>query len=213
MPGKKLRGGPEIHITCAPLIRCPHPVSLINAALSLLLVSSCTAIHCHERPILRKGKPMKCLRPILLILAFTFVSACAVVDTATQKISSLTGGTEPRTYYVGVPDLKLYPEPRFSKEHIAKLPLNEKLVRYKVERGFAYVKVASTGQAGWVNNAHLIGRKAAPKKATPQKGTLQRGSPEKGLAKKSPPEEDLIEAPSQPNPEIERHDASIFDAF
>jgi hypothetical protein len=156
---------------------------------------------------------MKYPKPILLILASILLSACAMAETATQKISALTGGTEPGIYYAGVPDLKLYPEPRFSKEHIAKLPLNEKLVRYKVERGFAYVKVASTGQAGWVKNAHLIWRKAAPKKATPQEGTLQGGSPEKGLAKKSPPEKDLIEAPSQPNPEIERHDASIFDAF
>ena len=165
-----------------------------------------------------ESRPMKYPKPILLILASILLSACAVAETATQKISALTGGTEPGTYYAGVADLKLYPEPRFSEKYTAKLPLNEKLVRYKVERGFAYVKVASTGQTGWVNNAHLIWKKAgsleaAHKKATPKGDTPKGAGPKKDLAKKSPPKEEPIKEPSQPNPEIERSSASSFDSF
>jgi len=148
-----------------------------------------------------------------LILASILLSACAMAETATQKISALTGGTKPGTYYTGVADLKLYPESRFSEKYTAKLPLNEKLVRYKVERGFAYVKVASTGQTGWVNNAHLIWKKAGSEEATPKGDTPKGASPKKDLAKKSPPKEEPIKEPSQPNPEIERSGASSFDSF
>lgn len=143
---------------------------------------------------------MKCPILILLIIASFFLCSCAVVDSSKDVVDStkklLTGpsDTRPKIYYVGLSGLKLFSEPQSSKSYVAKLPLNEKVLRYKVEKGFAYVKVASTGHIGWVKNAHLIWKKApsSPKKT---------------------PEKELIEKDWKPDPEREGRNASMFDAF
>ena len=136
---------------------------------------------------------MKCPKLILLIVASFFLCSCAVVD-STKRLISGPEDTGPKIYYVGLSDLKLFSEPHSSKTYVAKLPLNEKVMRYKVEKGFAYVKVASTGQTGWVKNAHLIWKKAS---SPPPK----------------PPEKELIEKDWKPDPEREGRNASMFDAF
>lgn len=161
---------------------------------------------------------MKYPKPILLILASILLSACAVAETATKKISALTEGLEPETFYTGVAGLKLYWDPRFTDKYTVRLLLNEKLVRYEVRNGFAYVKVARTGQTGWVKNGHLVRKKAGSRKAAQKKDTRKKeipkgASPKEDLAKKSPPKEEPIKEPSQPNPEIERSGASSFDSF
>ena len=73
---------------------------------------------------------------------------------------------EPTQYYVAVESLKLYPEPRFSKNFITDLPRNEKVLRYKLLEGFAYVKVERTGEMGWLENSSLnwkkVDREAPP---------------------------------------------------
>jgi len=144
---------------------------------------------------------MKCPKLILLIVASFFLCSCAVVDStkdvvdsATKSLLSGPDDTGPKIYYVGLSDLKLFSEPRPSKTYVAKLSLNEKVFRYKVQKGFAYVKVASTGQTGWVKNAHLIWKKAL--------------SPPK-----KPPEKEQIEKDWKPDPEQEGRNASMFDAF
>ena len=136
---------------------------------------------------------MKSPRLILLIVASFFLCSCAVVD-STKKLLSEPENSGPRIYYVGASDLRLFSEPNSSKAYVAKLPLNEKVMRYKVQKGFAYVKVASTGQTGWVKNAHLIWKKAS--------------SPTK-----KPPKKELIEKDWKPDPEKEGRNASMFDAF
>lgn len=136
---------------------------------------------------------MKCLKPIFLIAATLFLCSCAMVDSAVKSAPAVSKDTKPTIYYVGLSGLKLFSEPRFSEAYVAELPLNEKVLRYKVESGFAYVKVARTGQVGWVKNANLIWKKEAPPK--------------------KPHQDDVIEESSQPNPEIEGRGASIFDAF
>ncbi len=143
---------------------------------------------------------MKYPKLILLIVASFFLCSCAVVDStkdvvdSTKKFLSGPDDTGPKIYYVGVSELKLFSGPHSSKTYVAKLPLNEKVMRYKVEKGFAYVKVASTGQTGWVKNAHLIWKKASP---PPKKS----------------PEKELVEKNWKPNPEKEGRNASMFDAF
>jgi len=136
---------------------------------------------------------MKCPKLILLIVASFFLCSCAMVD-STKKLLSEPEDTGPRIYYVGVSDLKLFAGPHSSKTYVAKLSLNEKVMRYKVQNGFAHVKVARTGQTGWVKNAHLIWKKAS--------------SPPK-----KPPEKELIEKDWKSNPEKEGRNASMFDAF
>jgi len=144
---------------------------------------------------------MKCPKLILLFVASFFLCSCAVVDStkdvvdsATKSLLSGPDDAGPRIYYVGVSDLKLFSGPHSSKSYVAKLSLNEKVMRYKVQKGFAYVKVASTGQTGWVKNNQLIWKKASspPKKS---------------------PEKELIKKDWKPDPEKEGRNASMFDAF
>ena len=136
---------------------------------------------------------MKYPKLILLIVASFFICSCAVVD-STKKLLSGSDDTGPKTYYVGRSDLKLFSEPHSSKTYVAKLPLNEKVMRYKMQKGFAYVKVVSTGQTGWVKNAHLTWKKAS--------------SPPK-----KPPEKERVKKDFKPDPETGGRNASMFDAF
>lgn len=156
---------------------------------------------------------MKCPKLILLIVASFFLCSCAVVDSTKDVVDStkrLLSGPEdagPKMYYVGLSDLKLFSEPHSSNTYVAKLSLNEKVMRYKIQKGFAYVKVVSTGQTGWVKNAHLIWKKASsPPKKPPEKERV-----EKDL--KPNPEKEQVEKVLRPDPEMEGRNASMFDAF
>ena len=141
---------------------------------------------------------MKYQKILFLIVASCFFCSCTMVDSVTKKIGSIDTGGKPEAFYVGVSCLKLFPKPRFSKNYTTKLPLNEKVLRYKLEKGFAHVKVPRTGQTGWVNNARLICRKTPPPKSS---------------APRKPSEENVIQESSQPDNEIEERGASIFNAF
>lgn len=91
-------------------------------------------------------------------LFFIFLLAgCAAQQTSSETPMNAAPG-QPTVYYSGVEGLKLYSEPRFSTSVLAELPLHQKVYRYKVERGFANVKVDGTDRVGWVNNAQLIWR-------------------------------------------------------
>ncbi len=70
----------------------------------------------------------------------------------------------PLVYYAAVPNLKLYADPDFSSQVLSELPLNEKLIRYRNQEAFGYVKVERTGQMGWVENAKLDWRKVTEKR-------------------------------------------------
>ena len=88
---------------------------------------------------------MKCPKLILPIAASFFLCSCAMVDStkdvvdSTKRLLSAPDDTGPKIYYVGLSDLKLFSEPHSSKSYVAELPLNEKVLRYKVQKGFAYV--------------------------------------------------------------------------
>ncbi len=81
---------------------------------------------------------MMCPKLILLVVASFFLCSWAMVDPAAKSLSLGPGHIEPKIYYVGLPDLKLFSEPHSSRAHVAKLPLNGKVLRYEVEKGFAY---------------------------------------------------------------------------
>jgi len=141
---------------------------------------------------------------LLFIIAGTFFSSCAMLDSATSKTGSTGTETAPETFYVGQEGLKLFPEPRFSKELIATLPLNEKVLRDKLEKGFAHVRVVRTGQTGWVNNAQLNWKLPSSTKPVPAPAAIE---------EKAPPKAEVIEAPSDPSPDGEGRDATIFNRF
>ncbi|MBW1781016.1 MAG: hypothetical protein JRL30_09785 [Deltaproteobacteria bacterium] len=148
---------------------------------------------------------MKCPRPVFLMIAAFFLCSCATIDSATKQVASMGAEETSKAFYVGRSDLKLFPEPRFSKTVIAKLSLNEKVLRDRLEKGFAHVTVISTGQTGWVNNGYLVWRK--PKASAPKP------LPPKPTPTRKPPEENVIQESSRPHQEIEGRDASIFNAF
>ncbi len=151
---------------------------------------------------------MKFLKVILLVSAFFSLYACVMADSASKDLGTNENAMAPRVYYAGVEGLKLFPESSFSGAPLAELPLHQKVLRYKLERGFAYVKVPGTGQVGWVRNRDLVWR--IPK--TSQK-TSKSVSPSAKEQVEIPPGK----TPSvnhDPNQETDRkRDASMFDAM
>ncbi len=89
------------------------------------------------------------------------------------------GAAARRVYYAGEDGLEVYSEPSASSKRVGKLSLYEKVVRSKLERGYAYVESAKSGVKGWVDNAHLIWRlPSAPTTGTPAPTGPQAPEPE-----------------------------------
>ena len=116
----------------------------------------------------------------------------------------------------------------FDQEPIAELPLNEKVMRYRTEKRFGYVKVERTGQEGWVENARLKWRlekqQSESKTAVPQD---QQEKPSDQLAPEpsqdktktggvlSPKEAEAATPPeaSSPSKSKKKPDASVLDSY
>jgi len=64
----------------------------------------------------------------------------------------------PQVYYAGAEGLQVYSKPSESSKVVGKLALHEKVRRYKLERGYAYIESDKSGAKGWVSNAQLIRR-------------------------------------------------------
>ncbi len=101
-------------------------------------------------------------------------------------------------YYVATPDLPLQRSP--GGVIIKRLPKDTKVYRDQLERGFAHVRVGSTGETGWVENAQLTWR-------LPRHGATQQAhQPESQPAAESPlpeavePSTQPVEAPESPAP-------------
>jgi hypothetical protein len=146
---------------------------------------------------------MRRQKAIFIIIASMFLCSCAMVDSTTKKFGAADTAQKAELFYVGLSGLKLFPEPRFSRTCIAELPLHEEVLRDKLEKGFAHVKVVRTSQTGWVNNAHLVWKKPPPPESL--------STPPAPI--KTPPEENVIKEPPHPNPEVEGRDAAIFNRF
>lgn len=146
---------------------------------------------------------MKICRYLPFLMGFLLICSCVTMDSAsTGNLTSEGGNTRPKVYYAGVPGLKLYSGCSFSSPTLAELALHEKVLRYKLERGLAYVKVAKSGQTGWVRNADLIWRLPSVSKKDTEVNLPVTAEP-------APPKT----VNPDPNPETERRDASMFDAF
>lgn len=152
--------------------------------------------------------PMNRMAAIGLVL---LLSACGGADRpAPQPSAPMTDTRQTEVYYAAREGLALFDQPTFSGRPLARLPLNEKLLRHKVEKGFAFVTVARTGARGWVENAKLGWKQtkrpeavpapvSSPKTAAPPPPAVT--SPAKGA-------DSAVgkgRSPSKP-------DASIFDA-
>ena len=174
-------------------------------------------------------------RFFLSILLLSFLISCATQDAAkkTEQKSEIpkaksgeVGEQKASVYYAGIDGLKLYAQPGFSKDPIMTLPLNEKLLRYKVSKGFAHVKVVRTGQLGWVDNGQLKWKKVTTGEK-PGEDKVQEPAPGKEVGEKAgekrsgsgilkPAEAEAAPVPSTPPQRIDKQkkrDASVLDAL
>ena len=77
--------------------------------------------------------------------------------------SSTQDGT---VYFAATDGLAMHGDASFSSPVVGRLALHEKVVRTRLQSGYAYVVSDRTGTAGWVDNAQLIWRlPAAPQAA------------------------------------------------
>lgn len=119
-------------------------------------------------------------RSILLVAAAFALAGCASVR---QSVGGWLGEDssastrEGSVYYAASDGLVVRDDASGSAKIVGRLALHEKVVRTKLQAGYAYV-VADRGLAGWVDNAQLIWRlpaapsgAAAPPAATPPAGT------------------------------------------
>jgi hypothetical protein len=87
-------------------------------------------------------------------------------------------------YYAGAEGVQVYSEPSASSKIVGKLSLHEKVIRTKLEKGYAYVQSTKSSVKGWVKNADLIQRLPT----APTTGTPSPTSPEAPAAEELTPE-------------------------
>jgi|GEM_PF-6857739 hypothetical protein len=117
--------------------------SAVPMGLSVLVLSGLAACSDSRQASNDRGRPAAA------------AASEAVVNAAEDQAEDSDDGTG--VFYVGTGRLGLYPERR-AVSPIAFLTLDEKVVRTSTEDGWAYVRVARTGQVGWLNDAQLIQR-------------------------------------------------------
>ena len=69
----------------------------------------------------------------------------AATPTPPPTPTAPTGARAPRVYYAGVEGVKVYSEPSTSSKVVGTLSLHEKVMRTKLERGYAFVESATSG--------------------------------------------------------------------
>jgi hypothetical protein len=143
-----------------------------------LFLEACVAdVHASSRPSWRRLQS----------------AAAPALASARQRISGWFGETPPpeptaaaretpaaregETYYAAVEGLTVYAEPSESSKVVGHLALHEKVIRSRLERGYAYVTVSKSGLDGWVDNGQLLWRVPA----SAASGAADRAEPIEGL--------------------------------
>jgi hypothetical protein len=104
---------------------------------------------------------------------------------------------EGHVYYASAAGLRVHGKPAAASPVVGELALHEKVIRYKVERGYAYIK-AESGLTGWVDNAMLIWRVPGTRPvAAPEPVVEEPPVEEPSAAPEAPPTPTLPE-PSPP---------------
>jgi hypothetical protein len=164
---------------------------------------------------------MKSRMRTFLFLLSCFAVAFAGCATTRESIGGWFGGaaptpvaevTGPSVYYAGTEGMKVYSEPSGSSKVVGQLSRHEKVTRFKLERGYAYVE-SDGGAKGWVNNAQLIWRlPSSPSTAAPTAAAPEVEEPAEALQEPSPTNTPVPGAPkSQETPAGVA--PSIFDAY
>jgi hypothetical protein len=110
-----------------------------------------------------------------------------------------TAAAAPRVYYAGIEGLKVHGGPSASAKVIGQLSLHERVTRFKLERGYAYVESAQSATKGWVNNSQLIWRLPSGPTTTAPAGTEP--EPETPGAPATEPEPEEPAAPTAEEPQ------------
>jgi len=140
----------------------------------------------------QKGPMAREVRSVTILIVVIALTGCATIQrsvggwfgaaTATPSPTPQTtpapAAEAPLVYYAGVEGLKLYSKPSASSKVVGELSLHEKVTRFKLERGFAYVESTKSGLKGWVNNSQLIWRlPTAPTTGAPAPAEAQPEEP------------------------------------
>ena len=127
---------------------------------------------------------------------------------------------EPTVYYTGEAGLPLHAAPGFDSETLATLPLHQKVLRTRTERGFAFVEVDGTGEQGWVENDKLIWRlPEAPPEPPPARAPVPAAEAPAEVPAKAPAEVSTSSpdpddaAPSVAPPDPDQARPAVFDPF
>jgi hypothetical protein len=148
----------------------------------------------HKHRMVRRAQSLPMVRVAAAVSVALVLASCASVQhtvggwfgTATPTPSptptlQTKGGaatTAPRVYYAGIEGLQVYSAPSASSKVIGQLSLHEKVTRFKLERGYAYVESTKSDVKGWVKNAQLIWRlPSAPTTAAPAAEEVQPEEP------------------------------------
>lgn len=101
--------------------------------------------------------PARSGRALLPALAILLGAACLGCASARDLLGGmLPGESKPSPYYVEIDSLPVYRTP--GRHVLARLPRNERVLRSRLEKGWAFVRVEATGLEGWVDNSKLAWR-------------------------------------------------------
>ncbi len=150
-------------------------------------------------------RPATCTR--LLLGALLLVGAASAGCSGAQRVGgwlgseptptpSASAADQPRVYFAGAQGLRVYAEPSFSARVVGELALHEKVVRRRLERGYAYVEAERTGLAGWVDNARLLWRLPASAKGSAAAPEPAGATPAAAEPSSSPAPPDATPAPA-----------------
>ena len=140
--------------------------------------------------------------PIVILYTTLMLGGCSIDSPFIKDEASSTQGetkSRPPVYYVGVESLKLYAEPGGSHSIIADLSQHQKVYRYKIEKGYAWVKLT------W----RLPKTTAADPTDKPE---AEPGAPADAATQVSTPEPES-QPRALPKPAPQSNDPSIFDAY
>jgi hypothetical protein len=140
----------------------------------------------------------------------------AATPTATPEPTPTPQGTPeaaaPRVYYAGIEGMKVRGGSSASSKVIGQLSLHERVTRFRLERGYAYVESAESATKGWVNNSQLIWRlpseaaTAAPPSTEPEPeapaAPATESQPGEPAAPTTEPETEEPGAPAAEEPEV-----------
>ena len=138
----------------------------------------------------------------------------AVEEGASKAVTQKTQReAEPLVYYVSAESLGLYEQPGTARNLVAVLEQYQKVYRYKIEKGFAWVKVDGSDMTGWVKNAKLIHQLPQRSVGEPAKHSpATSNSPSDEEMEKRIPEGET-QPTASPESAPKSVDPSAFDAF